>query len=226
MKLHQLARFASAVLISAAAMPMMASASTIIGASSVSATNSFPDATFGNANNLINQGGLATNYVSGVTNFDSYIASDPQHTTQSPGAEWFTNFNITTSTLIFDLGSVIQIDRVAAWVDEFWGAGQISIALSIDGVGFSSVGDFTPTDWSPSVASYGADIFAFSATSTRYVQLALSGCPQPLSVQGGGCGLGEVAFRSAPSSVPEPGSLALLAIAMGGAVWARRRRNK
>lgn len=196
------------------ATPLTAHAGAILSATSVTASNSFPDAVFGNPNNLINQGGLATGYVSGVTDFDTYIAGDPRHTVISEGAEWFTNSGVPSASLTFDLGSLMYIDGLATWVDEFWGAGFIGVSASTDGIGYVGLGIFAPTDWATNVTSYGADVFSFGSTAARYVQLSLSNCPQPNSVAGGGCGLGEVAFRAGAAPVPEPGTLGLLGAAI------------
>ncbi|XVJ68447.1 MAG: PEP-CTERM sorting domain-containing protein [Rhizobacter sp.] len=218
--------FLAAGLLACGVLPQVASAGVIVSATAVTTADSFPDATFGNPNNLINQGGLAAGFVSGVTDFATYLASNPQHTTQSAGAEWFTPFGNTAATLTFNLGSVLTIGGVAAWVDEFWGAGNIAVFTSLDGLAYSSVGSFTPTDWATNVTSYSADVFSFSATSAQYVQLVLSGCPQPLSVAGGGCGMGEVAFDSVANTVPEPSTLALLGLSMLGFAATRRRNTR
>jgi hypothetical protein len=39
--------------------------------------------------NTINQSGLSLGYESGVTDFDSYLASKPEHTSNAKGNEWF-----------------------------------------------------------------------------------------------------------------------------------------
>jgi hypothetical protein len=207
-----------------ACMVQVARAAVIVSPVSATATNSFPDPQFGTVANLINHGGLLTNFVSGATDFDSYIGGNPQHTIISLGAEWFTDFGVTSASLTFDLGVVMTIDRVATWVDEFWGAGTIAVSLSLDGVTFSGVGSFAPTDWPTNVNSYGVDVFSFSSASTRYVRLDLSNCPQPNSEPGGGCGMGEVAVSAVtPAVVSEPEILALLGLALAGFAAVRRR---
>lgn len=194
-----------------------AEATPILSPISATASNSFPDPTFGTVANLINHGGLLTNFTSGVTDFDTYLAGNPLHTSISAGAEWFTDFNQPGAVLNFDMGSVTGLDKLAVWVDEFWGVGTIALGLSVDGVTFNPTGSFNPTDWPSNASNYGADVFSFTATDARYARLTLSNCPQPNSQPGGGCGLGEVAFRQASSvsqPVPEPMTVSLLGVGL------------
>ena len=176
-------------------------------------------------NDVINQNGLFDTFVSGVTDFDTYIAANPLHTFQDVGFEWFSANGDTTPTVEFDLGSVMTIDRIAIWNEEFAGFGSASISVSTDGV------DFDPLTMIDSLTDHGflveyfADVFSFGPVDARYVRLDLSGCPQPNGTQDFDlCGIGEVAFN-AMAPVPVPAALPLFAAALGfGGLFGRRRR--
>ena len=65
-------------------------ASPIVAPVSAFATSNFgPTRNDYSIKNTINQSGLSLKYVSGVTDFDSYLASKPQHTSNANGNEWF-----------------------------------------------------------------------------------------------------------------------------------------
>jgi hypothetical protein len=204
-------------------LPAAAKAGAIVSPVSVTASNTF-DAPYFQPANLINHGGLVDDFFSGITDFDSYIAGDPQHLNYSKFSEWFTEEGQTGAVLTFDLGSVMTLDRLALWNDVSWGAGAVSMALSTDGVAYTGIGGFSPTDWPVYFATYGADSFAFAAAPARFVQLSLSLCPQPNGNPDGGCGLGEVAFRQA--DIPEPFSLAVFGAGLAASCFMRRRRPR
>jgi hypothetical protein len=202
-----------------------AKAGAIVSPVSVIASSADPSPYF-TAPNLINHSGLLTDYFSGISDFDLYIAGDPQHAENGKFAEWFSEQGQTGAVLTFDMGSVMLLDRLALWNEEALGAGLVSVALSADGTAYAAMGSFSPTDWPFYFPSYGADIFAFSATPAQFIQLTLSGCPQPDAFPGigDGCGLGEVAFRQAVSAVPEPFTLAVFGFGLAGMSLMRRRR--
>lgn len=199
-------------------------AQTIIGAKSAVINSGGPGD--GNIADTYNQAGLATTYVSGVTNFNSYIAGNPRHTPTFGGFEWFSSNGTRSASVTYDLGSVIAIDRLALWNEESSGIGLLTLLGSADGISYSNIGQFTPTDHLPSVASYGADVFSFATLSTRYVRFDMSRCPQVNSTYTA-CAIGEVAFRTASTmgAIPEPATWALM-LAGFGAVGATVRRRR
>ena len=215
-------QFAALTLFWALALPAAAEAGVIVSPVSATASNTFPDVYFQPVN-LINHNGLVTDFFSGISDFDSYIAGDPQHLNYSKLSEWFTEEGQSGAILTFDMGSVMLLDQLALWNEVSWGVGAVSVALSSDGAAYTGAGSFSPTDWPSYFATYGADLFAFTATPARFVQLTLSGCPQGPGA--GGCALGEVAFRQAALSVPEPFTLALFGAGLAGAAVIRRRRR-
>lgn len=203
-----------------------AAAQTIIGAQSAVIDSGGPGD--GNIADTHNGNGLATPFVSGVTDFDAYLAGDPQHTVLFFGFEWFSNFGTTSAVVTYDLGSIASVDRLALWNDEFSGIGLLNLLASTDGISFTSLGNFVPTDNPPGGDSYSADVFAFAATSARYLRFDMSNCPQPNGNNYTSCSIGEVAFRTAPAGgvVPEPGTWAMLIVGVGGVGNALRRRPR
>lgn len=189
--------------------------------SAVAATVDTNGPGFGSIANTYNQAGLTSGYTSGVTNFDTYIAGDPQHTDIFACCEFFGNSGTNSLRVTYDLGSVTKIDRLALWNEESSGIGLLNLLASTDGVTFTSLlSGLTPTD-NP-VGSYLADVFSFAAISTRYVRFEASGCPQSNPGTFAACAIGEVAFRA--GAVPEPSSWMMLIAGFGLTGAAMRRR--
>lgn len=200
-------------------------AQTIIGATSAVVNKSGPGDPSGSIISTYNQSGLSTPYVSGVTNFDAYLAGGPFHTTLYSRFEWFGNSGTTDALVTYDLGQLFNIDRLALWNEEFAGIGLLNVLGSTDGVTFSTIGaGFKPTNNVYLGNPYFADVFALTPTSLRYVRLDASGCPQPDGGPYTACSIGEVAFRTAAPAVPEPATWAMMIAGMGlvGATMRRR----
>jgi hypothetical protein len=183
---------------------------------------------FGNIADTYNQNGLSTSFISGVTDFDAYLALNPVHTNIFQGNEWFSNDPSNNAVVTYDLGSVLNIDRLALWNEESSGIGTLNLLYSTDNVNFSSLASgLTPFD-NP-LADYPAEVFSFASTSARYVRFEASGCPQPNPGSFNSCAIGEVAFSiSAPREIPEPSGMigtSVIAIGLIGAKVLKSRKK-
>lgn len=178
-------------------------------------------------NNTINQSGLSSNFVSGVTDFDTYLAIIPTHSLVAFQNEWFTPSGIHSAQVNYDLGGIYNIDKLALWNEEASGIGAFNISVSSDNTNFSLLSAGLMPFNNPLGFNYLAEVFLFGSASARYVRFDITGCPQADSGFDG-CAIGEVAFsanQGEVSSVPVPAALPLMASALG-AFGLGRRRNK
>ena len=190
----------------------------------------------GYIDNTFNQAGLYNNYIDGVTDFDSYIATMPFHTSDFNGYEWFSLLGNGTApmaaSVTYDLGRVTNINALALWNEESAGIAILNLFGSLDNVNFFSLAsDLMPQDNLFDVTQpnadyrYSPEFFALTDTNLRYVRFDMSGCPdenQPAAYQF--CSIGEVAFRTI--DVPEPSMLAIWALGFMGGVSRRMLKNR
>jgi hypothetical protein len=193
----------------------------------ISATSATIDASGpgdGSIADTFNQNGLQSTYTSGVTDFDTYLAGNPTHTTAYAGYEWFSNYGTSSAQVTYSLGGVKSIDAMALWNEESSGIGSLNLLTSSDGVHFTSLlSTLSPTNNSKESGFYGADVFRFGAVAAQYVRFEMSGCPQPEPNAYPSCAIGEVAF-SQSSAVPTPATIALLGLGLVGIGAARRKQ--
>jgi hypothetical protein len=164
------------------------------------------------------QSGLSPGYVSGVTDFETYVATATHADT--PGADWVSNS--TTGSATWDLGGVFTIIDAAVWnfgTDEgvpSYAIKDIDLYASADGVTYSFLGDYALTNPSGAPNTL-AQILSFGPVSAEFIRMDV------LSTYGSDAALAEIAFNETSSAAPEPGSLALLGIGLLGFRLGRHR---
>jgi len=215
-------RILLAIALSALTISNQAKATTIIAATSATINSGGPG--FGSIADTYNQSGLSNSYISGITDFTNYLSGGTTHTVAFQGFEWFSAQG-SSASVTYDLGSVIGIKSLALWNEESSGIGMLSLSQSSDGVSFSLIGSFSPTD-NPFDVSYLAQVFDFSPTAARYIRFDMSGCPQEPSGFGS-CAIGEVAFQSAQvTSVPETTTWGMMLFGFAAVGTAMRSRKR
>lgn len=205
------------------ALSVSAANATIISAASAVINSGGPG--FGSINDTFNQNGLSAGYMSGVTDFDAYIASGPTHTTIFSGFEWFSNEGTSSASVTYDLGGAVTIDRIALWNEESSGIGILDLFGSLDGMNFTALATgLSPTDHF--LADYLADVFTFAAANVRYVRFDMSRCPQQNVGSFAACAIGEVAFGTAQDGVvPLPAAGWLMIAGLGAMGLARKSKR-
>jgi hypothetical protein len=181
--------------------------------------------------NAINTSGLSTPFVSGVTDWNTYFGSQI-HTDLYAGNEWFSQLNVMSVTLAFDMGAQYTIDKMALWNEEVSGISHVDVYTSNDSTfGVQTlVGSFNPVD-SPLGFSYSQQIFSLVTTSAQYIKFVATGAPDE-RIPGSGDGytsMGEIAFSTDAASVAVPvpaalpAGLACVGLLAAGRIKRRRR---
>ncbi len=199
-----------------------AHAGVIVSAQSASVNGGIGGTTVGRS---FDQSGLSTGYTSGVTDFDTYIASSPIHSSDA-GSE----FTLTEASLsvVYDLGSSMSIDALALWNEDAFGFGTGELSWSLNGIDFFALTTINPAD-NPAFLTYGAEVFSLAETFLRYIRFDISDCPQPDGLATIACGIGEVAFRvgdGGVAEVPIPGAIPLFLAGLAGLQLRTRRQRK
>lgn len=201
-----------------AGLSQLAVAGPILQVQSVSS----PSGSFGGSFDIvksIDQSGLSAGYTSGVTDFDSYVASTTHSGVENSG---FLGVNDSLPEYFsFDLGGSFLIDSLAFWsVSNSGSVTAFELFADSDGVvgnGLgASLGVFNATAGGDPTS---AQVFAFGALNTQFIHLEIQG-PLPATLE---YGIGEVAFRQA-AAVPEPAPITLVGLGLALVGFLRRKK--
>lgn len=168
--------------------------------------------------NVIDQSGLDKKYTPGLTEFETYIASNPRHG-DALNTRWLSRSGISTAALTFDFGREVTLASLAWWDDH--STTNSVIRLSTPALGaFKSFSPVDATGTGPKV-----QVFDFRPVTTRYLTFQFEGCNRGGTTYTG-CGLQEVAFAEGDlTAVPEPATWAMMILGFGAAGSALRRRR-
>lgn len=166
---------------------------------------------------MYNQRGLTAQYISGVTDFDTYVALNPVQENPGNGNNYFwwsasqpdTAYNPGSVVVTLDLGDIYLVDRIL-WIDTR-GFGAATLSTSIDGTNFSPLSLLSGSSPTSGVTS-------FPSANAQYIRLD-AGC----SVNMNGCRIGEVAFSV--SAVPIPPAIWLFGSGLIGLIGMARRKK-
>ena len=162
----------------------------------------------GSIANTFNQTGLSAAYVSGVTDYDTYVATHP---TNNSANAWASPRGPALGFIDYDLGAVFNLTSFALWTQNNIN-GIRDFEILVDGI---LAGSFVAAQ--EAAANIAVQKFDFAALSGQVVRLNV------LSIYGGlNVNIGEVAFESDVAAVPMPAPLALVGLGILGLGLHRR----
>jgi hypothetical protein len=159
-----------------------------------------------------NQSGLSVGYTSGVTDFDTYIASNPTTFHGSGSNIWSASAGVLTGNFDFALGGSYLLDGMALWnlIGDSSAIRDFNLLLA-DNPSFSgavTVGSFTALNNLGSGSNAAAQVFTFNPTAASFVRLEIQ---NTWDASAFAAAFNEAAFRGAPvAPVPEPATCSLV----------------
>ncbi len=169
---------------------------------------------------MINQQGLSSNYISGLTDFESFTSSDVVHT-QGHGDAWYSDSRVYSGFFIFDLGAEYLLQSMVMWN----AAGGINASVSSFSLTTSSTPDFISSsfagEFTGSEANYLASVYDLTDSIARYIRMDIDGnFGNPCCTV-----IGEIAFGGQAVNVTAPPMLLLLTLTLFGLTYRRKINN-
>jgi hypothetical protein len=167
----------------------------------------------GSMGHLIDQSGLSIPFISGETDFDTYISLNPTSAVVSPTTGWAAGAAGLPGYLEFDLGSVVSISSFVMW--------NQNTALSVNSFSLSSATNESFTSGVTDLGTFTAaevltdQVFIVSGVG-EFVRMEINTTHGGVDVN-----LGEVAFDT--EVIPEPVSLVVFGMGLVGLGLVRRR---
>jgi|JI6StandDraft_1071083.scaffolds.fasta_scaffold304640_1 hypothetical protein len=193
--------------------PTPSSAAVVLGASQGFAS-SF-NAPFA-IENTYDQSGLSLGYVSGSTDFDSYLASGPTHAADGINV-WVSTPGDAAPVITHDLGAMFMTSAASVWVADYLPPALADFWGSPDGAAWVLLDDDVAL-LAPGVGvDAPAQLVSWAPQAMRYLQMRMTCRPNDDA-----CGIGEIAVRGEIAEISEPGSLAMLLLAGAALGWQRR----
>ncbi len=174
--------------------------------------------TFGN---MLDQSGLSTTYISGVTDFSTFTSSGVTHGGFEPNS-WLSAKEVYSGYVTFDLGAEYSIEDFVMW------NGAIGINTSVNGFSLTTslFSDFRVStlvgNFSGHRKNYDATVYDMINTTAQYIRLDITGNFDPYCCTA----IGEIAFNAnSVESVPEPTSIILLGLGLVGMGFSRKKKT-
>lgn len=171
--------------------------------------------------NIIDQSGLSAGYTSGVTDFATYVATDPSHTSDSINTQWFSSNGTTIGNVDFDLGSSFTVSQIALWFRAHGARNTAAITnftlLADDEATFTgatNLGSFT----NASFTDLSVQVYDFADIEAQFIRMEITGN----NGNAGNTAHAEVAFDTV-SAVPVPAAVWLMGSALLGLLGLRKK---
>jgi hypothetical protein len=198
----------------------IATASVILSPTAVVGNTMGTGVNGGSTTNIINQSGLSSGFVSGVTNFSAYLATNPIHDTNNEDSAWAGENDTLLGDLDFDLGGIFFLSSLALWSQSNAnGIDSLTVFSSLDATFSSAInlGTFSASIPSPITVQ----TFVMSSTAqAQFIRLRVNST----HVGGNAVNIGEVAFEVS-AAVPIPAAAWLFCSGLLGLIGVARRKK-